>query len=89
MRQMLLLFSALFLTASYAEQNNNSEDWVCEEQINRTGTFTLFRCTNSKRKIACYEDVHETCTERDTNRTSTRDYIRFTGECVAHYSECE
>lgn len=62
--------------------DDQSEDWDCETEVeNRSGTIDSWACRNSDEKWACYEDIKESCRERNSGRTSTRSYRRFTGAC--------
>lgn len=64
------------------------EEWDCRERVqNRSGTADFSACKGSER-IACYEDIEQTCRERHSSATRAVRSRRMTGRCAASYGDC-
>lgn len=70
--------------------DGENEDWFCETKVeNRSGTLDMSRCSSEKGgSWACYEDVKETCQDRNSGRTMNRSYRQFTGVCTDSLGDC-
>lgn len=78
----------LHLSRSNGCDNGGDEDWRCETTVeNRSGTIDISRCKDQPEKWACYEDIKESCEERNSGRTTNHSYRRFTGVCGS-LSDC-
>ncbi|MBI3016502.1 MAG: hypothetical protein HYY62_00660 [Deltaproteobacteria bacterium] len=65
------------------------EEYDCETTVlNRSGTLDSSRCKNQEGRIACYEDVRQTCLEKNTRKKLLMNFRQFTGSCVSSYSGC-
>ncbi len=65
-----------------------STEWECETKVeNRSGTLDIGRCKGND-KIACYEDIKESCREKHTGQTMSKSYRSFTGVCAGSFSDC-
>jgi hypothetical protein len=60
-----------------------AEDWRCDESSDgRDNSMDIWRCRDQSEKWVCFEKMKETCTERNSGRTTTRTYKRETAACV-------
>lgn len=65
------------------------EEFNCEpDVISRSGTHDFTRCKNAPGRIACYEEIRQTCKERNSERKLIINYQHFTGACRESYSDC-
>lgn len=85
MKLVLCVLGLSFALSSFAAD----EKWECEERVkNKSGTIDISACRNQSGQISCYEEIEETCREKNSGSKRTTERKRKTGKCVSSYADC-
>lgn len=65
-----------------------SNDFDCRTEVSRrSGEHDFNRCPGSNR-IACYQEMRETCRHKTSGQSRVRNFQQHDGRCVASFSGC-